>query len=364
MFLSARGGDDDAGPVTPSATSRSRSTPSTSWRPCARCSRAARRDRRPSCAAWLADGLRAAAPGLGLDGDLPEPELQAPRQKEHGDFATNVALALAKRAGAPAARGRRRRCSPPSRRRRSSRRSRSPGRGSSTSGRPTTGCTTRCATSPTAGARYGRAAPTGERVQVEFVSANPTGPLHVGHARNAVLGDAIARLLEVAGPHGRARVLLQRRRRADGPVRRLGRGALPPGCSAATPRCPRTATTASTSRPTPPTSCASRATRSPICPPDERFVRLRAEGARRAMDGIRETLARFGVAFDTFVSEATLEERGEIGEAIDRLLRRREGLRGRRRRRGSARPTTATTRTASWSARTGGTRTSVPTAPT
>src|SRR5262249_11944026 len=35
----------------------------------------------------------------------------------------------------------------------------------------------------------------GERVMVEFVSANPTGPLHVGHGRQAALGDAIARLL-------------------------------------------------------------------------------------------------------------------------------------------------------------------------
>jgi arginyl-tRNA synthetase len=55
-------------------------------------------------------------------------------------------------------------------------------------------------------------------------------------------------------------------------------------------------------------------------PPGERVVHLRTEGARRAMDGIRETLARFGVAFDTYVSEATLEERGEIGEASDRLF--------------------------------------------
>jgi len=38
-----------------------------------------------------------------------------------------------------------------------------------------------------------------EKVQVEFVSANPTGPLHVGHGRNAVLGDCIARLLEATG---------------------------------------------------------------------------------------------------------------------------------------------------------------------
>ena len=48
-------------------------------------------------------------------------------------------------------------------------------------------------------------------------------------------------------------------------------------------------------------------------------MRLRTEGARRAMDGIRATLARFGVAFDTYVSEASLEEAGEIEEAIERL---------------------------------------------
>jgi arginyl-tRNA synthetase len=39
----------------------------------------------------------------------------------------------------------------------------------------------------------------GERVQVEFVSANPTGPVHVGHGRGAVLGDALANVLQAAG---------------------------------------------------------------------------------------------------------------------------------------------------------------------
>jgi arginyl-tRNA synthetase len=39
----------------------------------------------------------------------------------------------------------------------------------------------------------------GERVMVEFVSANPTGPLTIGHGRNAVLGDCLARLLEATG---------------------------------------------------------------------------------------------------------------------------------------------------------------------
>ena len=41
--------------------------------------------------------------------------------------------------------------------------------------------------------------PHGEKVQVEFVSANPTGPLHVGHGRQAALGDALAALLESQG---------------------------------------------------------------------------------------------------------------------------------------------------------------------
>jgi len=51
-----------------------------------------------------------------------------------------------------------------------------------------------------AGDRYGRSdAGQGRPVNVEFVSANPTGPLHVGHGRQAALGDAIASLLDWTG---------------------------------------------------------------------------------------------------------------------------------------------------------------------
>ncbi|AIT26176.1 arginine--tRNA ligase [Bordetella holmesii] len=49
------------------------------------------------------------------------------------------------------------------------------------------------------GADFGRAARLGEKVLVEFVSANPTGPLHVGHARQAALGDALCRLFDATG---------------------------------------------------------------------------------------------------------------------------------------------------------------------
>ncbi len=51
-----------------------------------------------------------------------------------------------------------------------------------------------------AGDRYGEASQgAGRRVNVEYVSANPTGPLHVGHTRGAVFGDALASLLDFAG---------------------------------------------------------------------------------------------------------------------------------------------------------------------
>ncbi|MBV8123004.1 MAG: arginine--tRNA ligase [Burkholderiaceae bacterium] len=50
-----------------------------------------------------------------------------------------------------------------------------------------------------AGAEFGRQPKRNERVMVEFVSANPTGPLHVGHARQAALGDALCNLFQTQG---------------------------------------------------------------------------------------------------------------------------------------------------------------------
>ncbi|MFG6414161.1 arginine--tRNA ligase [Roseateles sp. DC23W] len=50
-----------------------------------------------------------------------------------------------------------------------------------------------------AGAQFGHRAATGKHVMVEFVSANPTGPLHVGHARQAALGDALCSVFKTQG---------------------------------------------------------------------------------------------------------------------------------------------------------------------
>ena len=148
--------------------------------------------------ALIADAVAAAAPGLGADPPLPVPELQRPRQKGFGDFTTNVAMVLASQAGAnprdtaaaivdalaPA-----------------------PFLAKAEVAGP--GFINLWTTDDwlhdvlrqivREGERYGAGAPTGERIQVEFVSANPTGPLTIGHARNAAIGDALARLLTFAG---------------------------------------------------------------------------------------------------------------------------------------------------------------------
>ena len=149
--------------------------------------------------ALVTEALAEVARELGLEGDLPEVELTKPRQKEHGDFATNVALVLAPRVGRVAPRGRRARPAAPARGLvRPLRRGGRPGV-HQLPAHDGLAAPARSARSRRGGRRYGRADPTGRRAQVEFVSANPTGPLHIGHARNAALGDALARVLEAAG---------------------------------------------------------------------------------------------------------------------------------------------------------------------
>lgn len=140
-----------------------------------------------------------AARGLGAPDDI-EPLLERPRESSHGDWATNVAMVLAK-----PLRSRPREIAE---RLRDSMKLESAGvskieiagpgfmnfwidRGTIASG------LSAIIASDTA---YGTSNVGGGRVvNVEFVSANPTGPLHVGHGRQAALGDAIATLLEVTG---------------------------------------------------------------------------------------------------------------------------------------------------------------------
>jgi arginyl-tRNA synthetase len=128
-------------------------------------------------------------------------ELERPKNADHGDFATNVALQLAKRVGRKpreaaeaivAALGRNDEIAKAD--------IAGPGFINFTlSGETRFAVVARIQRE---GARFGRADAGGARkFMVEFVSANPTGPLHVGHGRQAALGDAISSLLEWQGWH-------------------------------------------------------------------------------------------------------------------------------------------------------------------
>jgi arginyl-tRNA synthetase len=268
-------------------------------------------------ASLLTEALSAVAASLGLEPPFPEPALERPRQRGFGDFSTNLGMVVASKIGTnprdvaaaivealPEA----------------SYLERAEVAGPGFINLWTTDEWLHDVVRQIAreGERYGAGSPTGQRVQVEFVSANPTGPLTIGHARNAAIGDSLARLLSFAGHEVEreyyfndaggqmdrfgasveARYLQLLGRDAAVPedgyqgeyVTELARGVLQeegPGLA--------------------------------DLREEERFLRLREEGARRAMAQIRVTLRRFGVTFDSYLLEASLDERGEIRSALERL---------------------------------------------
>ncbi|HEY4999827.1 MAG TPA: arginine--tRNA ligase, partial [Usitatibacter sp.] len=151
-------------------------------------------DSKTRLAGLVEEAVRKAFP----DADVPV-ELDRPKNADHGDFATNVALQLAKRVG------------------------RKPREAAEAivaalvkSGEIakaeiagpgfiniTLSAAARFAVIAEihrAGRDFGRGETgAGRKIMVEFVSANPTGPLHVGHGRQAALGDAVSSLLEWQG---------------------------------------------------------------------------------------------------------------------------------------------------------------------
>src|SRR6266702_1361210 len=150
------------------------------------------------------DAIRAAlvqaAARLGVSVTASAVELERPRDPAHGDVATNLALALAKSLKQPPRAVAERLVAalelPPGPVRRVERAV----RGFINFFLAEAQLASVLEAILAAGERYGRSDPgNGVRVNVEFVSANPTGPLHVGHGRGAALGDAIAALLEGTG---------------------------------------------------------------------------------------------------------------------------------------------------------------------
>jgi arginyl-tRNA synthetase len=166
-----------------------------------------------------------------------------------------------------------------------------------------------------AGASYGRSeVGAGRGVLLEFVSANPTGPLTIGHGRNAVLGDCVARLLEATGHRvtrefyfndaGRQMRLLGESLRARY-LALLGAEAEVPEEGYQGEYLVEIAR-ALVARHGPGLADA----------PIERFSD-EAKGAVFA--GIERTLARLGIAFDHYRNEADLYREGRVEAALDAL---------------------------------------------
>ena len=145
------------------------------------------------------DGLVADGALVLPDGVPSEVTVERPRQKGHGDYATNVALQLAKKAGTnPRALAELVKAGLEASEGVSGVEVAGPGFLNIS---VDAGAQGKVADEIVAeGAAYGRnEALAGQRVNVEFISANPTGPLHLGHTRWAAVGDALARVLDAAG---------------------------------------------------------------------------------------------------------------------------------------------------------------------
>jgi arginyl-tRNA synthetase len=147
----------------------------------------------------LSDALREALRLAGLPGPPAEVAWEVPREASHGDYATNVAMVLARQARQPprpiadAIRAH----FPATE---AVERVEVAGPGFLNVSLAPKFCQAALGEILALGDGYGRTRDgAGRRAQVEFVSANPTGPLTLGHGRQAILGDAVARLLEATG---------------------------------------------------------------------------------------------------------------------------------------------------------------------
>jgi arginyl-tRNA synthetase len=169
-----------------------------------------------------------------------------------------------------------------------------------------------------AGDQFGRQPPksTGKRVLVEFVSANPTGPVHIGHARGAFMGDAIARLLAAAGhdvtrefyinDYGKqvdtlGRTIYKRYRELAGEAITLAEGEYPAAYVIDIARTWR----------------AEVGDRYMTAPESEWLPAATAVGIRENLAAIRATLEQAGIAFDVWYSEASLHAGGQVRAVVD-----------------------------------------------
>ncbi|HVD02007.1 MAG TPA: arginine--tRNA ligase [Candidatus Dormibacteraeota bacterium] len=254
----------------------------------------------------IAAALEAAAREIGAEGDLPDLELARARNPAHGDFASSAGMKLARQlrrapnliAGELVAAVRL-------------------PEGEATA--EAAGGYVNFRLSPSwlqrlvgevaaAGADYGRSdLGRGERVQVEFGSTNPTGPLHVGHGRGYILGDSLASLLAFTG-HEVEREFYVNDQNTQAVKFGLSilarqRGEEPPEGGYLGDYVG---------------ELAEEARRQGV-PPNE--AHLRRFGVQQIVEGFERELARIGIHYDSWYRESETWSSGLGQEAIERLTR-------------------------------------------
>ncbi|RTE49014.1 arginine--tRNA ligase [Actinobaculum sp. 352] len=257
---------------------------------------------------------------LMIEGELPDVKVERPRQREHGDWATNIAMQIARRAGmkpqelaALLA----------------ERLAEHEGIAAAEVAGPgflnirlSAGAAGQLArTIVTAGGDYGRSSSVDDQhVNLEYVSANPTGPIHIGGARWAAVGDALARILAFTGAkvtreyyfndHGNqidhfSASLLARAQGREIPADGYGGSYIEEIADAVIAQCVQ----------------AGEADPRQL-PDDEAQEVFRARGVELMFVEIKKSLHEFRSDFDVFFHEQSLHESGAVDSAIARLRAR------------------------------------------
>ena len=265
-------------------------------------------------ASAVADGT------LTIEGELPVVKVERPRSREHGDWATNVAMQLARRAGRnPRELGELLAARIAAHDGVEEAEVAGPGFVNIRLSAASVGELARAVVE--AGGSYGRTeGGAGKTVNLEYVSANPTGPLHIGGARWAAVGDSLARILEFSGAkvvkeyyfndHGNqidrfAASLLARARGEDVPEDGYGGQYV--------------------------TEIAERVVADSIAdgepdprelPDEQAHEAFRSRGVELMFAEIKSSLHDFRSDFDVFFHEDSLHESGAVSKAIERLRER------------------------------------------
>ncbi|MFE9655952.1 arginine--tRNA ligase [Micromonospora sp. NPDC006431] len=268
--------------------------------------------------AELADVVLAAARAVfedrGLDGSalLAQTTVERPRNPEHGDYASTLALQLSKKVGVPprelaAALA--------------EQLGRAPGIKSVEIAGPgflnirldSAAAGQLAKAIVEAGPEYGRSETlAGQKINLEFVSANPTGPVHIGGVRWAAVGDALSRLLRATGADVGTEYYFND---AGSQIDRFARSLL----------------AAAKGEPTPEDGyggaylaeiadevCRRRPEARELDDAAAQEV-FRVEGVQLMFEEIKASLRDFGVEFDTYFNEKDLHDRGELDKALARL---------------------------------------------